>query len=75
MIAPMLSEVGALAETLVGKVDHVVIDRMNYHFGDWVYRKHHLESARTDHFFCSRGRELADAFQRAGINCQVLFSP
>jgi len=73
MIAPMLPKAEVLAGTLLGKVDYVLVDRMNYHYGDWVYRKHNLESTRQDDFFFARVRELADAFERARINCQVLF--
>ena len=75
MIAPMLPGAETLPETLVGKVDYVLVDRMNYHYGDWVYRKHRLESARTDHFFYLKGNEVRDAFGRAGIECQVLCLP
>jgi len=73
MIAPMLPKAKELATTLRGKVNYVLIDRMNYHYGDWVYRKHNLESAISDDFFFLRGKELASAFKKAGIECQVLF--
>jgi DNA repair photolyase len=73
MIAPMLPKAEELVTTLVGKVDYVLVDRMNYHYGDWVYRKHNLESARRDDYFFTRGRELAHAFGKAGIECRVLF--
>ncbi|HEX9090100.1 MAG TPA: radical SAM protein, partial [Anaerolineales bacterium] len=43
MIAPILPEAEYLPETLAGKVDTVLLDRMNYHYGDWVYRKYGLE--------------------------------
>jgi DNA repair photolyase len=51
MIAPMLPGAEELADGLKGKVDYVLIDKMNYHYGDWVYRKHNLESAMSDDFF------------------------
>ena len=73
MIAPMLPKAEGLATALRGKVDYVLIDRMNYHYGDWVYRKHKLESAKSDDFFFLKGKELAPAFEKAGIECQVLF--
>ncbi|MCL0076852.1 radical SAM protein [Dehalococcoidia bacterium] len=37
MIAPMLPQAEELAASLRGKVDYVLIDRMNYHYADWVY--------------------------------------
>jgi DNA repair photolyase len=73
MIAPMLPKAEELATMLRGKVDYVLIDRMNYHYADWVYKKYSLQSARSDGFFFLRGRELATAFKKAGIECQVLF--
>jgi len=51
MIAPMLPGAEGLAAALTGKVDYVLIDRMNYHYGDLVYKKYHLEGARNDDFF------------------------
>jgi DNA repair photolyase len=73
MIAPMLPGAERLADQLNGKVDYVLVDRMNYHYGDWVYRKHHLEYAMSHDFFFSKGKELASAFTEQGIECRVLF--
>jgi DNA repair photolyase len=73
MIAPMLPGAEELADQLSGKVDYVLVDRMNYHYGDWVYRKYNLESAMSDDFFSLKGRELASAFGKQGIECRVLF--
>ena len=73
MIAPMLPGAEGLATLLKGKVDSVLIDRMNYHYGDWMYRKYNLESARSDDFFFFKGKELASAFEEAGIACRVQF--
>ncbi len=73
MIAPMLPQAEELAACLRGKVDYVLIDRMNYHYGDWVYRKHNLESTMGDDFFSLTGKELASAFGKQGIKFRVLF--
>jgi DNA repair photolyase len=73
MIAPMLPGAEGLAAQLSGKVDYVLVDRMNYHYGDWVYRKYHLEDAVRHNFFCLKGKELAAAFAEQGIECRVLF--
>ncbi|MFC1918401.1 radical SAM protein [Chloroflexota bacterium] len=51
MIAPMLPGAEGLGELLKGKVDYLLIDRMNYHYADWVYRKYGLEDKLTDDFF------------------------
>lgn len=73
MIAPMLPGADGLVEVLAGKVDHVLIDRMNYHYGDWVYRKHGLQQYLTDGFFRQTGRELASACAERGVPCRVVF--
>ncbi|MGQ9545651.1 MAG: radical SAM protein [Dehalococcoidia bacterium] len=73
MIAPMLPGAEGLARELKGKVDYVLIDRMNYRYGDWVYRKHGLEWAMSDSFFSSKAEMLASAFEEEGIRCRVLF--
>lgn len=73
MIAPMLPGAEGLAAQLSGKVDYVLIDRMNYHYGDWVYRKNNLENAASYDFFPSKGKELSSAFAEQGIECRVLF--
>jgi DNA repair photolyase len=73
MIAPMLPGAEELAAQLSGKVDYVLIDRMNYHYGDWAYIRHNLENAMSNDFFSLKGNELASAFAERGIECQVLF--
>ena len=73
MIAPMLPGAEGLVSPLAGKVDFVLVDRMNYHYADWVYRRYNLENSLSDEFFSSRGEELASLFQKRGIECQVLF--
>lgn len=69
MIAPMLPGVEGLAEILAGKVDFVLVDRMNYHYADWVYRKYGLEDKMSDEFFERTGGELSTTFSKFGISC------
>jgi len=59
MIAPVLPGAEGLAELLKGKIDYALIDRMNYHYADWVYRKYGLEDTLTDDFFKRMRQELA----------------
>ena len=73
MIAPLLPEAEDLVTQLTGSVDHVLIDRMNYHYADWVYRKNKLEYALTSDFFNCQKTELAIAFAKENIPCQLLF--
>jgi len=69
MIAPMLPKTESLPSQLQGKVDHVVIDRMNYHYADWVYRKYSLEDARKNESFTQKATELAHLFRMKGVHC------
>jgi len=59
MIAPMLPGAEGLAALLTGKVDYVVIDRMNYHYADWLYRKYGLEDYLTDDYLYRTKQALA----------------
>jgi hypothetical protein len=67
MIAPILPGAENLAEILAGKVDHVIFDRMNYHYADWVYRKYGLEDKMADEYFYRTERTLSLSFAKLGI--------
>ena len=58
MIAPVLPGAEGLAGLLKGKVDYVLVDRMNYHYADWVYLKYGLEEALTDDLYFRVRQEL-----------------
>ncbi len=73
MIAPMLPRAEELAKLLNGKVDYVLIDRMNYHYGDWVYRKYKLENMMNSKYYYMEGKALASAFKKIGIDCRTVF--
>ncbi|KYH41458.1 MAG: radical SAM protein [Candidatus Bathyarchaeota archaeon B26-2] len=73
MIAPLLPKAEELVKQLEGKVDHVLIDKMNYHYADWVYRKYGLEYAMSWTFFNQKKVELGNALRERGIPYQVLF--
>ena len=73
MIAPMLPGAEGLPEILGGKVDYLLVDRMNYNYGDWVYQKYGLDDKMTDDFFHRTGRGLASNCERLGIDCRVVF--
>ena len=68
MIAPMLPGAEDLPEILAGKVEQVVVDRLNYHYGDWVYRKYGLVDKMSDEFFDRTERILSAGFARLGIS-------
>jgi DNA repair photolyase len=73
MIAPMLPRAEDLPEILAGKVDHLIVDRMNYNYGDWVYRKYGLDDKMKDDYFSRTGREIASSCEKLGINCRIIF--
>ena len=73
MIAPMLPGAEGLAEALAGIADYILIDRMNYHYGDWVYRQHGLRAERTDEFFTETAQALASACEGLELDCRVVF--
>jgi len=73
MIAPLLPEAEDLVAKLRNKVDYVIIDRMNYHYADWVYRKYKLEEMKKDNFFIKKTAELIKMFKKERIPCQIVF--
>jgi DNA repair photolyase len=73
MIAPVLPGAEGLVSELKGKVDNVLVDRLNYHYADWLYKKHGMQWAMEDGFFARIGKELKEGFKKEGIPCQVLF--
>jgi DNA repair photolyase len=74
MIAPLLPKAEMLVNALAGKVDFVLVDRMNYNHADWVYRKHRLDNALTEEFFHQTSRKIASACLKQSIECRVLFA-
>lgn len=73
MIAPILPGAEGLSEILAGKVEYVILDRMNYHGADWVYRKYGLEDKMSDDYFYRAARELAGEFEKSGIAVDKIF--
>ncbi len=73
MIAPILPGAEGLAEELKGKIGQVIIDRLNYHYADWAYKKYGLEWAMEESFFRRKAEELRTAFEREGIPCRIVF--
>ncbi|MBI3580576.1 MAG: radical SAM protein [Nitrospinae bacterium] len=73
MIAPLLPGAEGLVDMLKGEVDQVLIDRLNYHYADWAYKKHGMQWAMADEFFDQKGEELRARFEKAGVACQKLY--
>jgi DNA repair photolyase len=73
MVAPILPGTEGLASALKGNVEYVILDRLNYHYADWAYKKYELQWAMEDSFFLQKGEELKLAFETKGIPCQMAF--
>jgi DNA repair photolyase len=73
MIAPLLPGAEKLPALLKDSADSVLVDRLNYHYADAVYKKYGMQWAMKDSFFREKGDELRKAFEKNGIPCQVLF--
>ncbi len=72
MIAPMLPGAEGLVDLLRGKIDYAILDRLNYHYADWVYRRYNLLWAKEDRFFIDMAARLKRGFEKFGIECQVV---
>lgn len=72
MIAPMLPGAEGLVDLLKGKIDYAILDRLNYHYADRVYRRYNLLWAKEDRFFIDMAAKLKIGFEKIGIECQVL---
>jgi len=73
MIAPILPGAEKLTEELPVKIDHILIDRINYFYANRTYRENKMEWAREDSFIIQAAEELKEGFRRKDIPVQVLF--
>ena len=70
MIAPILPEAENLIRMLAGKVDYIIIDRMNYHHADRIYNKHGWREKNTGEYFNLIGSRIANECAELGIDCR-----
>ena len=73
MIAPLLPEAEGLVKLVAEQVDYLIVDRMNYHYADWVYAKHGWKDLNSDHYFRIMGDKIAAECQQHGIDCQLVY--
>ncbi|MEM1546765.1 MAG: radical SAM protein [Candidatus Methanomethylicia archaeon] len=73
MIAPLLPGAEGLIEEVKGKTNYIIIDKMNYHYADWVYRKYGLEYAMSWEFFKEMKIKIVSSLKKQGIPYEVLF--
>ena len=73
MIAPILPGAAGLVSALPGKVDYVLVDRLNYHYANRLYLENKMEWAKEYPFFIQESDKLKRGFKGTGIPVQVLF--
>jgi len=73
MIAPILPGAESLPKALEGKVDYILVDRMNYNYADRLYTKYGLQDSLSDDFFHRTSRQIVDACKKSGIDCRLVF--
>lgn len=73
MIAPLLPRADDLIQQLGKKVSYVLVDRMNYHYADWAYRKYGLERAMSNQFFIQEKEKIIKALDKKSIPYQILY--
>ena len=73
MIAPILPEAEHLPGMLAGRVDYIIIDRMNYWHADKIYERHGWKDKSTDEYFSLIGRRMASDCAELGVECRLAY--
>ena len=73
MIAPILPEAEDLIRILAGKVDYIIIDRMNYHYADRVYHTYGWDEKNTDDYFNVIKNKIVNDCAELGIDCRSVY--
>lgn len=73
MIAPLLPGAESLPGALHGKVDYIIVDRLNYHYADWVFEKYGMNGKRTDAYFREAGLRIESSCKKLNIPCNKVY--
>jgi DNA repair photolyase len=73
MIPPILPEAENLIKILAGKVDYIIIDRMNYFHADKICEKHGWRNKNTYEYFNLIGSKIVKDCARLGIECRSTY--
>ncbi|MEO0239708.1 MAG: hypothetical protein ABIM45_07310 [candidate division WOR-3 bacterium] len=65
MIAPVLPGAEELPEFLKNIVDYIIVDKLNYHYADWVLKKYNLPRIEKLDF-------LVDKLKKTGLPVEVV---
>lgn len=72
MIAPLLPGADKLTERLEGAVDYILVDRMNYHYADHIYKRNDLADKMTESYFQRTSQQIRLECRRFGIECTIV---
>lgn len=73
MIAPILPEAENLIKILAGKVDYIIIDRMNYYHADKIYERYGWKDKNTYEYFRFIGNKIEKDCAELGIECRSAY--
>lgn len=73
MIAPILPEAENLIKLLAGRVDYIILDRMNYFHADKIYEKHGWSDKNTHKYFRDIGKKMTKDCTDLGIDCRSVY--
>jgi DNA repair photolyase len=73
MIAPVLPGAENLMKFLSGTADYILVDRMNYHYADFIYRKYRLEEKLAEEYFTWVSQNIRAECDCLGIECTIVF--
>jgi DNA repair photolyase len=73
MIAPILPYAEDLISMLAGKVDYIILDRMNYHYANRIYKKHGWEDKNTEKYFYLMKEKMTKNCAALGIDCRAAY--
>ena len=74
MIAPMLPKAEGLIDLLDGKVDYLLIDKMNYGSADRIYKSHGWMDQKTPGYFRETANRMAKVCRERGILYKIVFN-
>jgi len=75
MIAPLLPGAEELVAKLAGTVDYLLVDRMNYHYADAIYKRFRLEDKLAGSYFLWASSKIKTECERLGVECSIVFDP
>jgi DNA repair photolyase len=73
MIAPILPEAENLVKLLAGRVDYIILDRMNYFHANKIYERHGWRDKNTYEYFKAIGSRMVKECTELGIECRSVY--